>query len=252
MAFRLQADRPAERAPELVPVPLRVFPGREHLDDPVVRRPDAHMNAAGDRLGADGKPPLRRRRGAWPAGVAGRCLLRTSRLGPAVGPGARCRSGRGPLQHPASSLSAGGSQRARAVLNDRACIWFRAGREGEGHQPEPEPRPVSAVDRPLTSRVQQRREGTMKVSECMTADATTIDVSSTLVEAAHVMQRHDTGFLPVMEDGRLVGVVTITTSLSAASPRGQPVRNRGRRGDVDRGRVLLRQPVDRRGAGADG
>ena len=59
----------------------------------------------------------------------------------------------------------------------------------------------------------------MKVSECMTADATTIDVSSTLVEAAHVMQEHDTGFLPVMEDGRLVGVVTITTSLSAASPR---------------------------------
>lgn len=47
----------------------------------------------------------------------------------------------------------------------------------------------------------------MNVSECMAAGAT-IEASSTLVEAANVMQEQNTGFLSVVEDGRLVGVVS--------------------------------------------
>lgn len=48
----------------------------------------------------------------------------------------------------------------------------------------------------------------MQVTECMTAEPTTIDVDASLVEASHTMLDHGTGFLPVLHEGQLVGVIT--------------------------------------------
>ncbi|MFO1154257.1 MAG: CBS domain-containing protein [Rhodospirillales bacterium] len=48
----------------------------------------------------------------------------------------------------------------------------------------------------------------MTVSERIATAAATIDASISLVEAAHMMQQRDTGFLAVVEGERLVGVVT--------------------------------------------
>jgi CBS domain-containing protein len=48
----------------------------------------------------------------------------------------------------------------------------------------------------------------MNVSESMTPAPPTIEASASLVEAAGVMRQNDTGFLSVVEEGRLVGVLT--------------------------------------------
>ena len=48
----------------------------------------------------------------------------------------------------------------------------------------------------------------MNVSKLMMESASPISRSTSLVEAAAAMREHDTGFLPVVEDGRLVGIVT--------------------------------------------
>lgn len=48
----------------------------------------------------------------------------------------------------------------------------------------------------------------MQVTECMTAEPTTIDADASLVEAAHIMLDHGSGFLPVLHEGKLVGVIT--------------------------------------------
>lgn len=48
----------------------------------------------------------------------------------------------------------------------------------------------------------------MKVSECMASDVNHIELGASLVEAAHRMLDCGVGFLPVVDEGRLVGVVT--------------------------------------------
>ncbi len=48
----------------------------------------------------------------------------------------------------------------------------------------------------------------MNVSESMAPTPPTIEASIPLIEAAGVMRQNDTGFLSVVEDGRLVGVLT--------------------------------------------
>jgi CBS domain-containing protein len=48
----------------------------------------------------------------------------------------------------------------------------------------------------------------MKVSEIMTAQPATLAPTATLGEAATLMKQEDCGSLPIVEGGRLVGIVT--------------------------------------------
>ncbi|MDQ2966247.1 MAG: CBS domain-containing protein [Chloroflexota bacterium] len=48
----------------------------------------------------------------------------------------------------------------------------------------------------------------MKVDELMTRDPATLRPESTCSEAAGLMKREDCGSLPVVKDGKLVGIVT--------------------------------------------
>jgi CBS domain-containing protein len=48
----------------------------------------------------------------------------------------------------------------------------------------------------------------MKVSEVMTRDVETVAPNTTLQEAARLMERIDAGVLPIVENGRLAGIVT--------------------------------------------
>jgi CBS domain-containing protein len=48
----------------------------------------------------------------------------------------------------------------------------------------------------------------MKVRELMTTQPATVEPSATLGEVATLMKQEDCGSIPVVEDGRLVGIVT--------------------------------------------
>jgi CBS domain-containing protein len=48
----------------------------------------------------------------------------------------------------------------------------------------------------------------MKVRELMTGDPATVASDSTLGEVATLMKQEDCGSIPVVEDGRLIGIVT--------------------------------------------
>lgn len=48
----------------------------------------------------------------------------------------------------------------------------------------------------------------MKVKEIMTKDVAYINPSSTIVEAAQIMQKHNVGSVPVCDQSGLVGIVT--------------------------------------------
>ena len=48
----------------------------------------------------------------------------------------------------------------------------------------------------------------MKVRELMTTEPTTVEPKATLGEAATLMKQNDCGSIPVVEGGRLVGIVT--------------------------------------------
>lgn len=48
----------------------------------------------------------------------------------------------------------------------------------------------------------------MKVKDIMTTDVKTCTPDTTVAEAAHLMWDGDCGFLPVVDDGELVGIVT--------------------------------------------
>ena len=54
----------------------------------------------------------------------------------------------------------------------------------------------------------------LKVQDIMTKDLITINPSNTLEEAAEVMVNHQIKKLPVIEGGRLVGIVTATDLIS--------------------------------------
>jgi acetoin utilization protein AcuB len=54
-----------------------------------------------------------------------------------------------------------------------------------------------------------------KVSGAMTSPATTIDADAPVVDAARTMLRSKIGGLPVVEGGRLVGIVTASDCLRA-------------------------------------
>lgn len=59
----------------------------------------------------------------------------------------------------------------------------------------------------------------MKVGNCMTKDVEIASPQQTLRDAAEMMGRLDAGAMPVGENDRLVGMITIATSQSAASPK---------------------------------
>src|SRR3989441_6440506 len=48
----------------------------------------------------------------------------------------------------------------------------------------------------------------MKVRKLMTGDPATVDSNATLGEVATLMKQEDCGSIPVVDDGRLVGIVT--------------------------------------------
>ena len=48
----------------------------------------------------------------------------------------------------------------------------------------------------------------MKVRELMTGDPATVDSNATLGEVATLMKQQDCGSIPVVDGGRLVGIVT--------------------------------------------
>ena len=48
----------------------------------------------------------------------------------------------------------------------------------------------------------------MNVSEIMTPNPRTLELSDTIQDAARIMRDEDTGAVPVCEDGRVVGMVT--------------------------------------------
>jgi CBS domain-containing protein len=69
----------------------------------------------------------------------------------------------------------------------------------------------------------------MRVDEAMTRDVVTVPVDATIAEAAELMKNHDIGFLPVVADDILVGVVTdrdlvIRGMCERANPYLTPVR----------------------------
>ena len=54
-----------------------------------------------------------------------------------------------------------------------------------------------------------------KVSEYMTADVTTVDVETSILEAADLFSRSPLRHFPVMKDGKLVGVISRVDILKA-------------------------------------
>ncbi|MDA8217293.1 MAG: CBS domain-containing protein [Dehalococcoidales bacterium] len=48
----------------------------------------------------------------------------------------------------------------------------------------------------------------MNVKEIMTKECYTVNPDTSLLQAAQLMRRHNVGALPVMQDGRLLGIIT--------------------------------------------
>src|SRR5262245_6416398 len=70
----------------------------------------------------------------------------------------------------------------------------------------------------------------MRVAEAMTPHVVTIPIDATIAEAAQLMKNHHIGFLPVVADDILVGVVTdrdlvVRGMCERANPYLMPVRS---------------------------
>src|SRR5438270_128596 len=73
-----------------------------------------------------------------------------------------------------------------------------------------------------------RKEAAMKISEIMTTKPATVGPDATLGEVATLMRQEDCGSIPVVEDGRLVGIVTdrdiVVRAIAAGKdPKSTPV-----------------------------
>ena len=62
----------------------------------------------------------------------------------------------------------------------------------------------------------------MKVKDIMTTDVRTCTPAASVADAAHLMWDGDCGILPVVEDGRLAGVVTDRDLFIALATRNAP------------------------------
>ena len=70
----------------------------------------------------------------------------------------------------------------------------------------------------------------MRVDEVMTRDVVTVPIEATIAEAAELMKNHGIGFLPVVADDILIGVVTdrdlvVRGMYERANPYLTPVRS---------------------------
>lgn len=83
----------------------------------------------------------------------------------------------------------------------------------------------------------------MKVKEIMTTDVRTCAPGTNLAAAAELMLDGDCGFLPVMHDGKLVGVITDRDMYIALATRNK-LASRVVVGDVARPQVLTCSPDD--------
>lgn len=75
-----------------------------------------------------------------------------------------------------------------------------------------------AMNSPLTLRDRIEDEmllHSLKAADCMTPDPMTIDVHESAVLAADLLRTYKFGALPVLEQGRLVGIVTVSDILQA-------------------------------------
>jgi CBS domain-containing protein len=61
----------------------------------------------------------------------------------------------------------------------------------------------------------------MKVSEVMNRDVATISPDANLAEAATIMRARNIGFLPVIEDGKVLGVLTDRDIVIRSSSQGE-------------------------------
>ena len=83
----------------------------------------------------------------------------------------------------------------------------------------------------------------MKIKDLMTANPTTCTPDTNLAAAAALLLEADCGFLPVLDDGKLVGVVTDRDMYIALATRNQ-LASRLSVGDVARTNVLTCEPED--------
>ena len=65
----------------------------------------------------------------------------------------------------------------------------------------------------------------MKAKDVMTTDPVTLGPQATLGEAATLMRQEDCGSIPIVEDGRLVGIVTDRDIVVRAVAAGKDARN---------------------------
>jgi CBS domain-containing protein len=63
----------------------------------------------------------------------------------------------------------------------------------------------------------------MKVDSVMSRDVATCQPNESMADAARRMGKHDCGVLPVLEDGRLAGVVTDRDICMSAAEHGKPL-----------------------------
>jgi acetoin utilization protein AcuB len=90
----------------------------------------------------------------------------------------------------------------------------------------------------LSERDLSGQAGERPVSEVMSRQVVTIDPEATLRRAAGVMRGRAVGCLPVVEDGRLVGIVTTSDFLTAIA--------KGETHAPPRARTTLRRPSRKR------
>jgi CBS domain-containing protein len=83
----------------------------------------------------------------------------------------------------------------------------------------------------------------MKVNQIMTTEPKTCSRSSTLAEAASLMWDGDCGTLPVVEDGKLVGIVTDRDMFIALATRNK-LASQMKVGEVARETVATCEPED--------
>ena len=83
----------------------------------------------------------------------------------------------------------------------------------------------------------------MKIKEIMTTQGKTASRDTTLAEAAHLLWGADCGILPVVDEGKLVGVVTDRDMYVALATRNKPA-SQITVGDVATGKVWAGGPDD--------
>ena len=80
----------------------------------------------------------------------------------------------------------------------------------------------------------------MNVSDVMTANPRTLSPNDTIQSAARIMKEEDAGVVPIVENGKLVGMVTdrdiVIRAVAEGSPGSKPVR------EIASGNIVCTQP----------